>query len=239
MEQTRKLAAEAIGSFFLFATVVGSGIMAEKLAGGNIAIALLGNTMATGAILFVLITMLGPISGAHFNPAVTLVFRLRGELRNSEALAYVLAQLAGGILGVWAAHLMFDLPTLQFSVKARTGVGQWAGEFIATFGLVLTILATLRARKEWVPVSVALYITAAYWFTSSTSFANPAITIARSLSNGFAGIAPADVPGFILAQLAGALSAFAASKLLLADDSPDRMTEASPPVGNQQRRQSV
>lgn len=212
---TRRLVAEALGSFFLFATVVGSGIMAESLAGGNVAVALLGNTLATAAMLFVLITMLGPISGAHFNPAVTMVFRLKGELTSSAALAYVLAQLAGGILGVWAAHLMFDLPTLQVSLKARTGIGQWAGEVVATFGLVLTILATLRARAEWVPVSVALYIAAAYWFTSSTSFANPAITIARSLSNSFAGIAPGDVPGFIAAQIAGALAALGFAKVLL------------------------
>ena len=213
----RRLLAEALGSFFLFATVVGSGIMAEKLAGGNVAVALLANTMATGAILFVLITMLGPISGAHFNPAVSMVFRLRGELSTGAALAYVLAQLAGGILGVWIAHLMFDLPILQFSVKVRTGIGQWAGEFIATFGLVLTILATLKARREWVPVSVALYIVAAYWFTSSTSFANPAIAVARSLSDSFAGISPRDVPGFVLAQLAGAIAANLCARPLLAE----------------------
>ncbi|MGE3691247.1 MAG: aquaporin [Novosphingobium sp.] len=212
---SRALLAEALGSFFLFAVVVGSGIMAENLSGGNVAVALLGNTLATAAILFVLITMLGPISGAHFNPAVTLVFRLKGELGTGLALAYVAAQLAGGILGVWAAHLMFDLPILQVSLKARTGLGQWTGEFIATFGLLLTILATLRSRREWVPVSVALYIAAGYWFTSSTSFANPAITIARCLSNSFAGIAPVDVPGFVLAQCAGALAAMGCCRLLL------------------------
>ena len=167
MPRYRPLVAEALGSFFLFATVVGSGIMAERLAGGNVAIALLGNTMATGAMLFVLIAMLGPISGAHFNPAVSLVMRLRGELSTSALLSYVVAQLAFGIAGVWAAHLMFDLPFLQYSVKARTGIGQWAGEAIATFGLVLTIIGTVRQRSEWVPASVALYITAAYWFTSS------------------------------------------------------------------------
>lgn len=215
---SRRLLAEAIGSFFLFATVVGSGIMAESLAGGNVAVALLGNTVATAAMLFVLIAMLGPISGAHFNPAVTMVFRLRGEIATREAMGFVAAQLVGGVLGVWAAHLMFDLPVLQFSAKARTGAGQWAGEFIATFGLVLTILGTLKARRDWVPVSVALYITAAYWFTSSTSFANPAITVARSLSNSFAGIAPADVPGFIAAQVAGALAALACARVLLAED---------------------
>ncbi len=207
--------AEALGSFLLFATVVGSGIMAENLAGGNDAVALLGNTIATGAILFVLITMLGPISGAHFNPAVTLVFRLKGELGSGKALAFIAAQLAGGVLGVWAAHVMFGLPVLQFSEKVRTGNGQWTGELIATFGLVLTILATLKARPDKVPMSVALYITAAYWFTSSTSFANPAITVARSLSNTFAGIAPAHAPGFIAAQLAGAVLALAIAKPLL------------------------
>ncbi len=210
----RATAAEALGSFFLFATVVGSGIMAEQLAGGNVAVALLGNTLATGAMLFVLITMLGPVSGAHFNPAVSLVFRLHGELTTLTALAYILAQLAGGILGVWAAHVMFDLPILQLSDKARTGLGQWTGEFIATFGLVLTILGTLRSRQEWVPVSVALYIVAAYWFTSSTSFANPAITVARSLSDSFAGIAPANVAGFVIAQLAGAVLALWVSRVL-------------------------
>lgn len=203
----QKLLAEGLGSFLLFATVVGSGIMGESLSGGNVAIALLANTLATAAMLFVLITMLGPISGAQFNPAVTLIFRLRGELGSAAATGYILAQLVGGILGVWAAHLMFDLPVLQISQKVRTGPGQWIAEAIATFGLVLTILATLRARRDWVPASVALYIAAAYWFTASTSFANPAITIARSLSNSFAGIAPADVPEFILAQLAGTLAA--------------------------------
>jgi glycerol uptake facilitator-like aquaporin len=200
----------------LFATVIGSGVMADNLSGGNVAVALIGNTLATGAVLFVLITMLGPISGAHFNPAVTLVFRLRREMGNREALTYPLAQVAGGILGVWAAHLMFDLPILQFSIKARTGLGQWSGEFIATFGLILTILGTLRSRPEHVPASVALYITAAYWFTSSTSFANPAITIARSLSNTFAGIAPIDAPGFIAAQIAGALAGLGLVKVLFA-----------------------
>lgn len=200
----RRIAAEAIGSFFLFACVIGSGIMAASLSGGNDAIALLGNTLATGAILFVLITMFGPISGAHMNPAVSLVAASRGELLWRDAAAYIVAQLAFGILGAWAAHLMFDLPTLQLSVKARAGFGQWTGEAIATFGLILTILGTVRYRLEWVPASVALYITAAYWFTSSTSFANPAITIARSLSDTFAGIAPHNVPPFIASQLVGA-----------------------------------
>jgi glycerol uptake facilitator-like aquaporin len=181
--------------------------MAQNLSSGNDAIALLGNTLATGAMLFVLITMLGPISGAHMNPAVSLVAASRRELRWGDAAAYILAQFAFGILGAWAAHLMFGLPALQLSVKARHGLGQFAGEFIATFGLILTIIGTLRFRREWAPATVGLYITAAYWFTSSTSFANPAITVARSLTNTFAGIAPHDVPEFIIAQLLGAACA--------------------------------
>jgi len=217
----RRLAAEGLGSFFLFATVIGSGIMAENLAGGNEAIALLGNTIATGAILAVLIAMFGPISGAHFNPAVSLVAAIRRDLGWGDAALYTLAQLALGILGAWAAHLMFDLPALQLSVKARTGLGQWLGEGIATFGLILTILGTVRHRPAWVPASVALYITAAYWFTSSTSFANPAITVARSLSDSFSGIAPANVPAFVGAQLCGALFAAGTAQLLFpsADES--------------------
>jgi len=200
----RRVAAEGVGAFFLFACVIGSGIMAQNLSQGNDAVALLTNTLATGAILFVLITMLGPISGAHMNPAVSLVAAARRELRWGDAAAYIAAQFAFGILGAWAAHLMFGLPTLQLSVKARTGLGQWTGELIATFGLILTILGTVRFRREWVAPAVALYIIAAYWFTSSTSFANPAITVARSLTNSFAGIAPHDVPMFIVAQLLGA-----------------------------------
>jgi glycerol uptake facilitator-like aquaporin len=200
----RRVAAEALGSFFLFATVIGSGIMAANLSGGNDAVALLGNTLATGAMLFVLITMLGPISGAHLNPAVSLVAASRGALVWRDAGAYTAAQLTFGVLGAWAAHLMFSLPIVQYSTKARTGVGIWTGEFVATFGLILTILGTVRFRREWVPASVALYISAAYWFTSSTSFANPAIAVARSLSDTFAGIAPQDVPMFIVAQLLGA-----------------------------------
>src|SRR6185503_13358763 len=191
-----------------------SGIMAERLSAGNNAVALLANTIATGAILFVLITMLGPISGAHMNPAVSLVAASRRELKWPDAAAYIAVQLAFGLLGAWAAHLMFDLPVLQLSVKARTGLGQAAGEFIATFGLILTILGTVRHRREWVPASVALYITAAYWFTSSTSFANPAITVARSLSDTFAGIAPRDAPLFIAAQLVGAAAAALVAKPL-------------------------
>ena len=210
----RRIAAEGLGAFILFAAVIGSGIMGERLSGGNDAVALLGNTLATGAILFVLITMLGPISGAHMNPAVSLVAAARGELGWRDAAAYIVAQFAFGILGAWAAHLMFGLPILQYSTKARTGIGIWTGEFIATFGLILTILGTVRFRRDWVPASVALYITAAYWFTSSTSFANPAIAVARSLSDTFTGIAPRDVPMFIVAQLAGAaLAAIVARKL--------------------------
>ena len=211
----RRLAAEAIGSFFMFATVIGSGIMAANLSQGNDAVALLANTLATGAILFVLITMLGPISGAHMNPAVSLVAASRGELKSGDAGAYLAVQLAFGILGAWAAHLMFELPVLQLSVKARSGLGQWAGEAIATFGLILTILGTVRFRREWIAPAVALYISAAYWFTSSTSFANPAITVARSLSDTFAGIAPQDVPPFIVAQLVGAGAAAITARSLL------------------------
>ena len=210
----QRLLGEALGSFLLFATVVGSGIMAERLAGGNMAVALLGNAAATGAMLFVLITMLGPVSGAHFNPVVSLVMRLRGNCCWKGLLATVAVQLLAGILGVWAAHLMFDLPIVQISHKARTGMGQWVGEFIATFGLLLTIIGTAKHRAAAVPASVALYITAAYWFTSSTSFANPAITIARSLSDTFAGIAPMDIPGFVLAQLAGGLVALRLARTL-------------------------
>jgi glycerol uptake facilitator-like aquaporin len=210
----RRLAAEGLGAFFLFATVIGSGIMAETLSRGNDAVALLANTIATGAILFVLIAMLGPVSGAHMNPAVSLVAAARRELSWRDAGCYILVQIGFGIIGAWAAHLMFDLPTLQLSVKARTGLGQWAGEAIATFGLILTILGTVRHRPTAVPASVALYIVAAYWFTSSTSFANPAITIARSLSNSFAGIAPHDVPPFVIAQLLGALCGALVARLL-------------------------
>ncbi|GLR46844.1 aquaporin [Sphingomonas astaxanthinifaciens] len=212
---SRRLAAEALGSFFLFATVIGSGIMAERLAGGNVAIALLGNTLATGAMLFVLIAWLGPISGAHMNPAVSLVAALRRELAGRDLAPYVAAQLVGGIIGVIVANLMFDLPAVDWSTKVRGGTGQWLGEFVATFGLVLTILGTVAKRERAVPAAVALYIVAAYWFTSSTSFANPAITIARASSDSFAGIAPASVPGFVLAQLAGALTAAWVARFLL------------------------
>ncbi|HJU77356.1 MAG TPA: aquaporin [Sphingomicrobium sp.] len=214
----RRVAAEGLASFFLFATVIGSGIMGANLSQGNDAVALLANTLATGAILFVLITVSGPISGAHMNPAVSLVAASRRELRWGDAAAYIAAQLAFGILGVWAAHLMFELPMLQLSVRSRSGLGMALGELVATFGLILTILGTVRFRQSWVPASVALYITAAFWFTSSTSFANPAIAVARSLSDTFAGIAPADVPLFIVAQLIGAALAAATARLLFDAD---------------------
>ncbi len=210
----RGVFAEALGSLLLFATVIGSGIMAERLSGGNGAIALLGNTLATGAMLFVLVTMLAPVSGAHMNPAVTLVTRLRGGIGTDTAIAYGVAQLVGGILGVWLAHLMFDVPILQLSTKVRNGTGQYVAEGVATFGLILTILGTAKMRPGHVPASVAFYIAAAYWFTSSTSFANPSITIARSLSDSFAGIAPACVPAFIVAQLAGAVAAYRVADLI-------------------------
>nr|WP_321457368.1 MIP/aquaporin family protein [uncultured Cohaesibacter sp.] len=203
----QKLAAEFVGTAFLLAVVVGSGIMAENLAGGNVAIALLGNTIPTGAILVVLITMLGPVSGAHFNPAVTLVFSIKKTLDGRLAAGYVLAQIAGGLIGVWTAHVMFALPVVQVSSKLRTGPDQWFSEAVASFGLVFVILMTLKAKEAVVPMAVGLYITAAYWFTASTSFANPAVTIARALSNTFAGISPANVLAFIAAQILGALAA--------------------------------
>ena len=200
----QKLASEALGTGLLVATVVGSGIMAETLADGNDAVALLPNTIATGAILYVLITLFGPVSGAHFNPAVSAVFALRKEIGWSTAVAFTAAQIGGGIAGTILAHAMFAQPLIQLSEHARSGPPQWLSEAVATFALILTILGTLRSRPEAVPVSVALVIVAAYWFTASTSFANPAVTIARALSNSFAGIAPGDAPAFILAQLVGA-----------------------------------
>ena len=203
----RRLAAEFIGTAFLLATVVGSGIMGETLAGGNVALALLGNTIATGAILVVLILIFGPLSGAHFNPAVTLSFLLRREITAGEALVYVGVQVAAAICGAMAAHIMFAEPVLMISTHARTGVGQWFAEFIATFGLVATILGCVRFRPDAVPYAVGLFITAGYWFTASTSFANPAVTIARTLTDTFSGIAPMDAPAFIAAQLVGAVAA--------------------------------
>jgi glycerol uptake facilitator-like aquaporin len=198
---------EWLGTAFLLAAVVGSGIMAQKLAGGNGALALLCNTLPTSAILVVLILVFGPLSGAHFNPAVTLAFALRAGLPWSTAAVYIVAQLLGGIIGVWMAHLMFELPVSQFSITVRTGPGQWLAEAVATFGLLLTVFGCVWRRPDSVAYAVGLYITAAYWFTASTSFANPAVTVARSLSDTFAGIAPAGVPAFIVAQLAGTLAA--------------------------------
>ncbi len=203
----RRAVAEILGSAFLLAAVIGSGIMAAKLAGGNAALALLCNTLPTGAMLTVLILVFGPVSGAHFNPAVTLAFLLRGELAWRDALVYLGAQLAGAILGAWAAHLMFELPVIQVAATVRHGAGQWFAEAVATFGLLLTIFGCLAGARAAVSYAVGLYITAAYWFTASTSFANPAVTTARSLSDTFAGIAPSGVPGFIVAQLVGALAA--------------------------------
>jgi glycerol uptake facilitator-like aquaporin len=203
----RRLAAEALGTLILVMAVIGSGIMAEKLAGGNQAVALLCNTIATGAVLFVIITIFAPVSGAHFNPAVSLVMALRGELKWRTTLLYVVVQITGGCAGAVLAHLMFGLDLIELGSKARDGIGQWAGEFIATFGLIGTILGCVRFKPEAVATAVALYITSAYWFTASTSFANPAVTIARSLSDTFAGIAPGDAPGFIAAELLGALAA--------------------------------
>jgi glycerol uptake facilitator-like aquaporin len=203
----KKLIAEGMGTLFLLATVVGSGIMAENLADGNVAIALLGNTIPTGAILVILILVFGPISGAHFNPAVTLSFLIRGEIKTGEAIGYVTVQIISGIMGVILAHLMFDLDVFQLSDKLRSGRGQWISEVVATFGLVMTILGCLRFRPEAVPYAVGLYITAAYWFTASTSFANPAVTMARTLTGTFSGINPADAPFFIMAQIIGAILA--------------------------------
>jgi glycerol uptake facilitator-like aquaporin len=202
----RRLAAEALGTALLVATVVGSGIMAESLT-KDVALALLGNTLPTGAILVVLITILGPISGAHFNPAVSLIFALKRELTPREALLYVVAQVAGGIAGTVIAHAMFALPLLDTSLKMRTGGAQWFAEGVAAFGLIATILAGIRFERAAVPWLVGLYITAAYWFTASTSFANPAVAIARSLTNTFSGIRPIDLPGFIAAEVCGAVIA--------------------------------
>jgi glycerol uptake facilitator-like aquaporin len=203
----RPVLAEALGTALLLAAVVGSGIMAERLSGGNVGVALLANAIATGGALFALITMFGPISGAHFNPVVTLALTFRRESPAKLALPFIAAQFAGGILGVWLAHLMFELPILQASTKVRTGIGQWTAEATATFGLVLLILLGVRRAAASLPAAVALYIVGAYWFTASTSFANPAVTIARGLSNTFAGIAPADAPAFMVAQAGGMLLA--------------------------------
>ncbi len=211
----RRAAAEALGTGLLVATVVGSGIMAAKLSGGSLGLALLCNTIPTAAILFVLITVIGPLSGAHMNPVVSAVFVARGTMPVRELPAYALAQIAGGAAGAVLAHGMFDLPLVQWATTSRTGPGQWLSEGVATFALVFVILGTLRQKPEAVPVSVALVITAAYWFTASTSFANPAVTIARSLTDTFAGIAPKDVAGFLAAQCAGASLASVAADFVL------------------------
>jgi len=214
----RRIFSEWLGTVFLLATVVGSGIMAQKLAGGNVALALLGNTIPTGSILVVLILIFGPLSGAHFNPAVTLAFAWRGELPWSDAVVYIAAQILGAIAGVWAAHLMFELPLWQFSTTARTGAAQWFAESIATFGLLLTIFGCAARTPAAVPYAVGLYIIAAYWFTASTSFANPAVTVARSFSDTFAGIAPSGVIAFIAAQLLGMAIAVVVSNWLWVND---------------------
>jgi glycerol uptake facilitator-like aquaporin len=221
----RRLAAEALGTALLLAIVIGSGIMGDRLAGGNAAIALLGNTLATGAGLTVLITVLGPISGAHFNPAVTLAFAVRGEIGWRRALAYMAVHVTAGVAGVWLAHAMFAEPVFQVSAKLRSGPAEGLAEFVATFGLIGAILGSLRFRPDATPWVVGLYITSAYWFTASTSFANPAVTLARSLSNTFAGIAPASVPLFLAAQIAGALAAVIAFGWLLGARRGPRATQ--------------
>ncbi len=211
----KAIVAEAIGSAFLLAAVVGSGIMGELLSGGNVAIALLANAIATGGALYALIVLFGPISGAHFNPVVTIVLALRGMVGRERVVPYIAAQIVGAVLGVWLAHLMFELPILEVSTKTRWGIGPWAGEITATFGLVLLIgIAARRTAEPALPAAVACYIVGAYWFTSSTSFANPAVTIARSLSNTFAGIAPSGAPAFIVCQLVGAALALGVMRFL-------------------------
>ena len=224
----RRLAAEAVGTAFLLATVVGSGIMAERLAGGNLAIALLGNTLATGAMLVVLITVLGPVSGAHFNPAVTLVFALRREIAVRGALSYMVVQFAGGIVGVVAAHAMFGMAAIEASQHVRSGPAQGLSEAVASFGLIATILGTMRFKPDFTAVTVGLYVTAGYWFTASTCFANPAVTVARSLTDSFSGIRPADAPVFIAAQLVGALAAAAAFAWLIASSARPKAEPAIP-----------
>ncbi len=215
---SRRLAGELLGTLFLLATVVGSGIMADRLAGGNVAIALLGNTIPTGAILIVLIVVFGPLSGAHFNPAVTVAFAIRRQFPWAEAVPYIAAQLLGAYLGMILAHAMFDEALLQISSTPRTGPAQWLSEIVATFGLLMAIFGALRWRPELVPYCVGLYITAAYWFTASTSFANPAVTFARSFTDTFSGIAPGDAPAFMLAQCVGGVAAALLFAWLLADD---------------------
>jgi glycerol uptake facilitator-like aquaporin len=224
----RRAVAECLGTWLLVATVVGSGIMAERLAGGNVAVALLGNTIATGAILVVLIAMLAPISGAHFNPAVSLIFTLAGELPAAPLVIYVAAQVVGGIAGTATAHLMFDLPLLQVSQHAREGGAQVLSEIVASFGLIATILACRRFRPTLIPGAVALYVMAGYWFTASTCFANPAVAIARSLTDTFSGIRPIDVPWFIGAEVVGAILAALLFRWLLNEMREPKIPDASP-----------
>lgn len=224
----RAAVAELLGTALLLAAVVGSGIMGERLSAGNEAVALLANTIATGAALTVLITMFAPVSGAHFNPAVTLVFVVRRELGGRVALIHVAGQLIGAVLGVWTAHLMFDEPMLQLSGRLRDGPAQAFSEAVATFGLVLTILGTLRARPTFTPAAVGLYIAAAYWFTASTSFANPAVTVARTLSDTFAGIAPASVPPFIVAQVVGMFASWGLVLWFFPEPTPDPLPDRTP-----------
>jgi glycerol uptake facilitator-like aquaporin len=223
----RRVAAEALGTALLLAAIVGSGIMAERLSGGNVAIALLANSIATGGALVALIVAFAPLSGAHFNPAVTLAFAFRGQLRGRAAVLYILAQVSGAVAGVWIAHLMFGLPILQWSSHVRGSAGEWVGEVVATFGLLVVILSGSRHAPGTVPYAVAAYITGAYWFTSSTSFANPAVTIARSLTETFAGIAPGNVAAFIAAQLVGGAAATMVIGWLLQEDGEDRPTGRS------------
>lgn len=228
MELSRKLLAEFLGTALLLATVVGSGVMGVALANGNNAIALLANAGATAGVLYVLIVLFGPISGAHFNPAVTLVMHLRGEIGRRDAMTYVLVQTIAAISGVLLAHAMFDLPLLEHSSHVRTGAAQWISEGVATFGLLLTILLGVRHRPSAIPALVASYIFAAYWFTASTSFANPAVTLARSLTQSFAGIRPDDVAGFVAAQVVGALLAFATVNLLIPRVTGARVASSAP-----------
>jgi glycerol uptake facilitator-like aquaporin len=227
----KRLAAECLGTGLLVATVVGSGIMGERLAGGNVALALLGNTLPTGAILVVLILTLGPISGAHFNPAVSLVMGMSKEHPWREFLPYAAAQIIGGCIGTLTAHGMFETPLFELAVKVRTGPAQWFAEFVATFGLIVTILALVRFKSEAIPAAVGLYITAAYWFTASTSFANPAVTIARALTDSFSGITPGDVPMFIVAQICGAFAGLALMGWFLAAPATPAGLETEPARG--------
>ena len=226
-DRPRRLVAEGLGTALLVATVVGSGIMADRLS-NDTAVSLLGNTLPTGAMLVVFITLLGPISGAHFNPVVSLVFALRRQLAASDAFAYIAAQILGGVAGTLLAHAMFELPLVQVSATVRAGAGQWLAEAVATFGLLTTILVGLKMRAEAVAWLVGLYITAAYWFTASTSFANPAVAVARALSDTFAGIRPLDVPGFILAETIGALLALLVAGWLLAESPSPQPLERTP-----------